>query len=250
MKIDDVLVIVEGKPIRVEDVLVHLKASGIFRNAACQLVEFEVIEKYAREQGIAFTEEELHNYLEGKRRYLGLPTASHLQTYFRNNGITYEQWRRAAERELIREKVRKAIANEKVIQSYYEAHRDAHRTVSLSRIVAERREILEEVKKKAEAGESFFQLARTYSIEESTRISGGFLGTILWSRLPAKMAEVLSKAKVNDILGPFQENHRWTIYRLDAMNEPELTPSLRREIEERLFAEWLHQAVRCARYGA
>ena len=244
MELPDVLIVVNGKRIRVEDVIVNLKVTGAFRDEVCRMVETEVLKKKAKELGLKITEEEHFEFAGSKRRYWGLSRAEEMNEYCRSNGITMEQWQESTKHELLRTKIRDKVVEDRVIQDYFNGHRETMKAVSLSRIVCESREDAEKLKERVlNKGENFSELARKHSLEQNTRIAGGYLGTVRRGMLPQKVDEALFSAQVADLLGPFGENGLWSLYKVDAVRDPELNEVTKKDIADRLFAVWLQRAI-------
>jgi hypothetical protein len=243
MKLTDVLIRVDGREITAEDVLVFLKANGIFRNTVCQLVELEVMKRRAADLGIGRDESAFEEYCHRKRRYWGiLPTAA-MHDFCRKNGITLEQWLEATRLEYIRDSVRGHVVSEEEVQAFFEKHREGLRTVTISRIVCEDEAAARKVLARAEAGEPFADLARECSREGSTRVAGGYLGTVRRGALAPAVEAPVFAASAGEIVGPLFENGYWTLYRIDGIREPVLDETLRRDISDRLFRRWLQAAI-------
>lgn len=88
MEMHDVLTTVSGKPITVEDVIVHLKGTGTFRNAIYQLIEHRVIDFKCKELRVNVGDSEFRDYARTRRRLLGLTNAVDMSRYCRWHGIT------------------------------------------------------------------------------------------------------------------------------------------------------------------
>jgi len=244
MEMQDVLIVVNGTRIKVEDAIVHLKAQGVFREIVCRLVEQEVVSTKSRELGIEISDAELYDFVSAKRRYAGLARAEDMNEYCRNNGITVEQWNKIARSELLLRKTRTQVVSEEAVLNYFNSNKEQMKMVSVSRIVSREADIANELKERVRnLSENFSDLARRDSIEENTRMAGGYLGTIRRGMLPRKVDDAIFSTEVNEVCGPFSENGRWTIYRVNGVREPRLDEALKKEIADRLFKAWLQQAI-------
>lgn len=248
MDLQDTLIVVNGKKVKVEDVLVYLKATGIFRDAVCRLVEAEVVQNKARELGAEPTENEFYEFASAKRRYARLVRAEDMQEYCRANGVTLDHWHQVTRSELAMIKMRAKVVQEKDIADYFSTHRDTMKTLSLSRIVCPDTAKAKDLKDRIAGGENFYDLARRYSLDEHTRAAGGYLGTVRRKMLSPKVEEVIFSAKVDDVCGPFNENSLWSIYKVDAVREAELNNALKKEIADQLFKAWLARAIAASRF--
>ncbi|HYG76459.1 MAG TPA: peptidylprolyl isomerase [Planctomycetota bacterium] len=248
MELQDTLIIVNGKKLKVEDVLVHLKATGMFRDTVCRLVEMEVLQSKCRELGVEITEQEFYEFAANKRRFARLTRAEDMHEYCRANGITLEQWHQVAKNELMLMKIRNRVVQEKDVADYFNSNRESLKTISLSRIVCTEQSAAKELKDRVAAGENFYDLARRYSVEEHTRMAGGYLGTVRRKMLPQKIEEVLFASKVDDVVGPIGEGQYWTLYRIDAVRDAELSSAVKKEIADRLFKDWMQRAIASSRF--
>lgn len=247
MDLRDVLTSVHGKPITVEDVIVFLKANGTFRNSIYQMISNEVTALKSRDMGIDVAERELQDYTALKRQELGLQSAVEMNDYCKWLGVTYDQWERSLEAELLRCKLRKAMYPEATIREIFDTYQYRLRSISLSRIVGSDRESLRRILDDLRAGQGdFATLARECSVEESSRMAGGYLGTVRWGMLPQEIEETIFTAEVNDVIGPLQQDGYWVLYRIDDIRGGEYTEELREQIRDWLFSDWLEDAVRNA----
>ncbi|MCY3019244.1 MAG: peptidylprolyl isomerase [Planctomycetota bacterium] len=249
MEMQDTLIIVDGKQITVTDVLVYLKATGVFRDAVCRLVELEVIRNKLPELRIEITEAELYEFAAQKRRFARLERAEEMNEYCRNNGITLAHWLVVTRDELMLQKLRAKVVAESDIAGYFAQNRAMMKTVALSRIVCRDDATAKNVIRRAAAGESFSELARRCSVEENTRHCGGYLGAVRRRMLPTAVDDKVFAARANDVLGPFWENGYWSVYKIEAIREAELGSSLKQEIADRLFKAWLQRAIAASRFA-
>jgi parvulin-like peptidyl-prolyl isomerase len=248
MEMTDVLVLVNGKEIRVEEVIGYLKARGIFRDAVCRMAEIEVLKDKSKELGIALTEDEVRDFSDRKRRFWNLSADEQLQAYCVRHGITQEHWWGLVRNELLQEKIRAAVVTDKAVKKYFETNSARLRSVSASRIVcAERKQAEKLLSDISDQGEPFSVMARKHSIEKNTSVAGGYLGAITRGMLPVESDAAVFAGKPGDIIGPFPENGSWSLYRIEEVRDIALSDSLRQEISERLFRQWLQRTIAEAR---
>ena len=244
MQLQDVLIGVNGTQIKVEDVLIYLKVNGAFRDTVCRLVEMQVVTNKSKELGVEVSDAEMYEFAGAKRRYAGLSRAEDMHEYCRNHGITVEHWNQVARNELLLKKTRDMVVRPATILEYFNTHKDLMKTVSVSRIVSRDAAAASDLKDRAHTGgENFSDLARRHSVEENTRMAGGYFGSVRRGMLPPKVDTALFTAALNDVVGPFSENGQWTIYRINGMREPQLNEGVKKEISERLFKVWLQKSI-------
>lgn len=241
---DDVLTSVHGKPITVRDVVDFLKASGHFRTAIYGAIEIEVIKLKARGMGIEASAGELREHSEMKKRWMGLHSAQHWHEHCRWLGIDDEQWEKMVRTEVLRKKLQQRAIGAADIKRYFSANRARLATVRLSRIVcteeAQAAHLAEHVRQRPD---NFAAMARQHSVEEQTRDGAGYLGSFSRGILPEAIERTVFGAAPGDVLGPFSENGRWSLYRVEGFDHTELDEAQRTYIAERLFSEWLRHEV-------
>ena len=248
MEMDDVLTKVQGKPITVNDVVDHLKVSGIFRNTIYYLIEIEVIRIEAARRKIIVTPDDVEAGLAEKRQYMGLTDPSEMNKHFRRNGIRLEQWKQSVADEILRRKLKDAIAGDQEIDDYFAKNSEQLRMLCVGRIVCKERPQIEAIKSQVLSGEEeFATLARKHSQEQTSRIAGGHLGCFKQGMLPPEIDQALFSAGENQIFGPFQQNGFWALYRIEEVIREELNKAAKGHIADKLFAEWLHHKVVTAR---
>lgn len=248
MKMQDVLTRVQGKPITVQDVVDLLKVNGNFRNTIYQMIEMEVINLQAKTRNIVCTEEELEEHNESKRRMMGLSSAVAFSNYCRLNGIRPEQWKTAIASELLKRKLKTSVVGEREVETYFQSNRQNLKMVCLARIVVKTREEAESIKERVTQEEADFStLARQYSLENTSRIAGGYLGCFKKGSLPPEIDKVIFNSPVKSVAGPFVQSTFWAIYRIEEVMQAEINDTLKSQITDRLFNQWLSTEVQNAR---
>lgn len=248
MEITDILTSVNGKPITVEDVLIHLKACGTFRNAILELIELEVIESKAAELGITLSEDELYAYTENQRASMGLSDTLRMNEYCSLMGITMDQWYTTMEKDLLRIRLMERLIDQGDIEASFEGQKERLKTVSTSRIVCADQQMSEELSRLLNANpEEFSPLARKHSLEQNTRVAGGYVGNIQPGMLPEEIEERLFQAGEGELVGPLWQNGYWVLYRVEHITHQELNSTMTTQIRESLFQQWLEREVYSAK---
>lgn len=248
MEMQDTLTTVAGEPITVADVITHLKCNGTFRNAIYHVIEKKVILQKCNELGITLTDHELHTHAEIKRRMLGLTNAVDLNQYCRWHGIVMEQWNETVWQELLRQKLQNTIISAEDVEVFFKEHKNDYIMASVSRIVCADQTAIQRAKERVYLqGEDFAAVARKVSLEKNTRIAGGYLGCIKYGTLPQTINQAVFSAKPGTVQGPFEQSGYWVLYRTEDHRNTELDESLRKNIKNRLFNQWLHRAVLSAK---
>lgn len=244
MQLEDVLIRVNGKAITVADTLTYLKATGVFHDTICHLVETEAIKARAEAEKALPPEEVVHAFLESKRAHWGLVNAEQLHRFCRTNGVTHEQWLEISETECLWRHLLHRVVDPQAIAAHFTEHAEAMKTLAVSRIVVGEAALAERVAAEAKTEPARFGLlAREHSDEENTARAGGYLGIVKRGMLPESVEAELFQGAQGSVHGPYDEDGVYSIYHIDAIQGADLTPALREEIRGRLFRQWVRGAL-------
>lgn len=248
MEMQDVLTTVNGGPITVADVTVHLKVNGTFRNAIYQLIEARVIAAKSHELNIQISEREFYEYADTKRRLFGLLNAIDMNRYCKWHGVLMDQWNEAVRLELVRKKLKEKIITDANVIEFFGEHKDDFVMAYVSRIVcAEQMEVYQAKEQIVAHREDFAAVARRISMEKNTRIAGGYLGGIKPGTLPKLIEQEIFSAQPDSVLGPYEQSGYWVLYRVEELSNPTLNETLKQQICDHLFGKWLQKEVLSAR---
>lgn len=247
MDMTDVVTTVGGEPVTVRDVCVRLKSIGVFRNTIYQVIEDKVVAHKLKKLNIKHNMQELRAYFDKRRKDHGITDVHEMQNYCRWLGVTLMQWEDMIEKEFFKEKLKDYVIIPDEIAAFYKSHEDSFTVVSLSRIVKKNQKDAEQIAKLVQSGKEFSALAREYSIEESSRVLGGYLGGFKKGMISDAIWEQAMIAGAGSLIGPIAEQNYWVVYRVDAVRGGELNNELNRNIKDRLFREWLNKEVYKAR---
>lgn len=244
MDFDAVVTSVKGDKIRFRDVIVHLKSKGIFRHAIYELIEQKVIDQALRENKLEVPVDEVERHARNTRVSLGIEDETTFARYLRFYGLTEEQWFAFIRQETARECLRQGLITPQRITEYFRREPLRFASVSIARIACRTREESDRVLEAARENKlDFVELARCFSCDESTRLSGGFIGNVKRGMLPPEVEQQVFSSAGNEVFGPYHENSLWTVYKVYSVNLPKLTDALKKVIRDQIFNEWLRQQV-------
>lgn len=244
MQIDSVVTTVRGAKIRVGDVIVQLKLKGLFRSTIYELIEQQIVQQTLSQLGLSVPEDDVLKRAQHLRASLGIIEDSLFRRYLSFYGISPEQWyhhsRMLASFDYLKHHL---VSPRKITESF---RRDPLRfaSVSVARIVCRSREDAERVSAAiVEKRKDFVELARLHSADDSTRLSGGYIGNVKRGILPPEVENQAFEGSDNQVIGPFHENGLWTFYKVYSVNVPKLTDALKNVIRDQIFSEWLREQV-------
>jgi parvulin-like peptidyl-prolyl isomerase len=232
-----------------------------------EMIEEELIRQKAAEEGITVSPEEVQLYIErlfGYERYPPTPTPttitttqtltetptpsptpmseedfrrlyqSFLSILGKEAGISEQEYREMIAVELLREKLRQALA-EKVPTTAEQVHA---RHILLDS-EEEAKKVLEELK----AGADFAELARKYSKDEDTKENGGDLGWFPKGEWEPAFDAVVFSLKVGEISDVVRTSRGYHIIKVEGHEmDRELDPDYLAQKRAAALDEWLQQA--------
>lgn len=245
MQSDAVVTTVRGERIRVADVIVHLKMRGTFRSAIYELIEHRVVEQAATAFGVSVTAQAVEQLAQARRHEHGAVDDRSFAEYLRFHGVSREQWMRSIRLEALREALKWHVATPRRLTELFRRHPGRFQSVSLARVVCRNRAEAERVFAEASNGtQEFIVLARDHSVDEASRLSGGYFGNVTRGILPPEVEERAFVAKADEVIGPFREaGGLWSVYKVYAVNTPKLNDALKAMLADQIFQEWLREQV-------
>jgi parvulin-like peptidyl-prolyl isomerase len=244
MELGTAVTTVKGDAISVADVILHLKAKGTFRTAIYEIIEQRVIEYKLRECGVILPQAEIDERVQSRRTKLALWDEEAFKAYLKHFGLTREQWLETIAAEIRRERLREAVVTKDLVQNYYRQNSARFTSISIARIACRTKGDAERVLTAAtESVTDFVDLARQYSVDENTRFSGGYIGNLKRGMLPAEVDERAFACRDDSVIGPFNENGMWTIYKIYSRTVTKLNEALIKQIKDVIFEEWLRHQV-------
>lgn len=245
---DVVLVKVNGIDVKTSDILVRLKANGEYRKALTSQIQFSSIKDFAAKNSIEVSDGELQAQVTVKRKELQLFTIDDTNKYLSNLGISIDQWAETLEEELLVEKVKSHVITDEVIESFYNQNKQQFVSLSLYKIVLKDKEAAEEIKLQTTAdGVPFTALAQKFSDDKLTAQSGGFAGLKTRGTLNPAVETFIFASQEGEVLGPFQEDGTYTLYKVEKKNYPELNEALKAQIKNQLYENWKTSLMGAAR---
>ncbi|CAK0779133.1 Parvulin-like PPIase [uncultured Gammaproteobacteria bacterium] len=244
MNFDAIVTTVRGETIKVGDVVAHLKLKGLFRPAIYELIERKVICQGLRELNVVIPEAELAKRSRDARMAMGVESPESFARFLSSHGVGEEDWLEQIQAQVARETLKQSLVTTAKIVDYYRKEPHRFTSVSLARVVCRSREEAERVVAESRDNrQDFVELARCFSVDDSTRQSGGFIGNVKHGMLPPEVEQQAFTAADNAVIGPFHENSLWTVYKVYSVNVPKLTDALKNVIRDQIFNEWLREQV-------
>jgi len=229
---------VNGQSVSVPQLLRFAKSdneSRFIRNAADALL----IRQAAVAAGISVTNEEIQQAADSFRAKRDLCDPKRTNRWLARHYLSSAEWESLLEDEIIRVKLRNALTAGRV-EKYFAEQRLSFDAATISRIVVKEENIARELRAQiVEDDADFYSLARTHSIDISTRPAGGYAGLARRSEMEPAMESAVFGAQPGKTVGPLKTYSGWQLLKIEAIHLATLDDSLRETIKSLLFDEWL-----------
>jgi parvulin-like peptidyl-prolyl isomerase len=140
---------------------------------------------------------------------------------------------------IISYKIRENVSKDKVDKYFSENILFFEEALLSHLVMAEEGEIQELKYQIKEEGADFNSMAREYSIDETTRLAGGFMGRVKRSALNPVTEAAVFGASPGDIVGPFESDFGYHLIKIEKFNKPVLTNDVIESIKDTLYRQWL-----------
>ena len=237
---------VNGEQVSLAAALLHAKLAGRlqFLQAA---FDAALIRQAAAQRGIEATDEEIQTVADEFRVARELYDADATEAWLTNHFLSYEDWETLLVHEIITRKLRDAVTTGQ-LEHHFVVNRLKYDTAAISRIVVKDEDVARELRAQiADDGADFHALARAYSIDNATRLAGGYAGLVRRPDMEAEVEAAVFGAPANTVLGPFKSDDGWLLVKVEQQQRATLDDAMREGVKAELFAEWLAERRRKAR---
>jgi putative peptide maturation system protein len=229
---------VNGEEISLGKVLALARIRNSFP-ALDEKIEAVLLNQAAKELSIEATDEELQEAVDEFRLNQGLYSAADTTAWLERTGIELDDLEDLLAARIIGSKIRETVATGGV-EKYFSENILSFESALLSHLVmteeGEAQELKYQIK---EEGADFNSMAREYSIDETTRLAGGFLGRVARSALDAETEAAVFGASAGEVVGPFKTDLGYQLIKIEKLNKPALTDNTIELVKDILYGQWL-----------
>jgi parvulin-like peptidyl-prolyl isomerase len=193
----------------------------------------------ARRAGLSVNDQELQQAADNFRLKNGMASAEQTTQWFQREAITPDDFAAGLERDLVVEKLRRAIADPR-LEGVFNANTARFARVKLKRILvgseADARQIIDAV---ANGRSTFEDQAKEKSLDLVTKQSGGDAGIVRRVDLAAPLAEAVFAAEPGKLVGPVQAGQGFLVLRVEEFLPAELDEAIKNGLRKEIFDAWL-----------
>jgi peptidyl-prolyl cis-trans isomerase C len=235
------------------------------------LIEFEIAEAYAEENGITVSESEVNQEIEsikdqvaGQARAQGMNVGREeaFQQALQQADLTEEELREQIREQLPAQKVQVRVAgdaeaSQEEVEKFYEENKELQFTTPEQRCARhilfskDQKEKAEEVKGQLQNGADFAELAKEFSQDPGSAENGGDLGCLGKGETVPSFEEAVFNAKEGEIVGPVESEFGYHVIEVTEIRERSIQPlsEVESQIREQLstdeqaerFSAWVQE---------
>ena len=236
---------VNGEEISLADALLPAKLAGRLQFLQDAL-DAALVRQAAAQRRLEATDEEIQAAADEFRAARELFDADATEAWLANHFLSYEDWEALLVHEIIKRKLREAVVAGQ-IEQYFASNRLNYDTAAISQIVVRDEDVARELRAQiAEDGADFHTLARQFSLDDATRLAGGYAGLVRRPDMEAEVEAAVFGAPANTVLGPFKSDDGWLLVKVEQQQRATLDDAMREGVKAELFAEWLAERRRKA----
>lgn len=222
-----------------DEIVNFLKRNIQLREVYEKILQQSVIERVARERGIAVTPEEIQAEAERQRRERRLEKASDTLAWLAAQKITSDDWESGIRDRLLAQKLADHLFSKEVEKFFAQNRLDFDR-VLLYQIIVTDFNLAQELFYQIEEREiSFYEAAHLYDIDEKRRQQCGCEGKLDRWQFKPDIAAAVFGGSLGVASGPFQTALGYHLFMVEEFIPAELTPQRYQDILDRIFKEWL-----------
>ncbi|USR91485.1 peptidylprolyl isomerase [Phormidium yuhuli AB48] len=237
--------------ITIDDQAISLKQAIGYLNTTGDLPKFiqRILYRHIIEQtlshrlDVAVEPQQIEQAIVNFRVQNKLTEPAPFEEWLKSQGLTYESFQKRVS-ESLRVEVLKQKEISQESRKYFNDNKAALDRIVLSRIVVLAQALAKEIQQQLTNGTATFEaLAKQHSVTNDSSL-GGLMGTLQMGQLPPEIRGQLAGHGVGDIIGPLEVEGRYTILRIEQILPAAYEGDLRKQLEERFFAQWLQNQLK------
>ena len=205
-------------------------------------VEYYLVNR-ARRAGLSVNDQELQQAADNFRLKNGMATSEQTTQWFQREAITSDDFAAGLERDLLVEKLRRAIADPR-IPEVFDQNTGRFVRVRLKRLlVATEVEAREAIDAIANGRSTFEDQARQRSLDLVTKNVGGDAGVVRRVDLAQPLGDAVFGSEVGKLVGPVQAGQGFLVFRVEEFLPAELDEGIKTGLRKEIFDAWLRQEL-------
>ncbi len=205
----------------------------------------KIVEAEARSRNLTVSDDELGKAAEDFRLEHDLFQASEFESYLKSADLSLEDFEKKTEAPLLLQKLKEAVVLESAVEKAFYENKSGYDRATISRIIVAEEGLAQEIASSVREKEATVEeLAKRHTLVAEERFSGGFQGTFTRDNIYMDMEAPIFNAKNGSVVGPVLVENEFHVVWVHEIVPAQLSPEIRAQIRERLFEEWLEQALK------
>lgn len=226
------------------EVFERLKISCKLSSIVQETIRQQIIRDAAKAEGIAITDLELQQSADNFRVRYNLYNPATTWDWLQKNYLTGDDFEKLIDESLITSKLIKHLFSDRV-EPYFYRHQLDYTQAALYEIVFDDFDTaLEQFYALEEKEVTFIEVARQYIQEPNLRRQHGYQGMRSRTVLHSAISAAVFACDPPQILKPIVIDKNVHLILVEEIVQPQLNESLRGQILDRLFSDWLEQQVK------
>jgi parvulin-like peptidyl-prolyl isomerase len=225
------------------DFLAAMKRSRRLRPLLLDAFVEHYLVNRARRAGLSVNDQELQQAADNFRLKNGMASAEQTSQWFQREAITADDFAAGLERDLLVEKLRRAIADPR-LQDVFNQNTARFARVKLKRLLvateSEARQVIDDV---ANGRATFEDLARQKSLDLQTKNAGGEAGVVRRVDLAQPLGDAVFGTEAGKLVGPVQAGQGFLVFRVEEFLPAELDEGIKNGLRKEIFDAWLRQEL-------
>lgn len=230
---------IDAHLISLSQALKYLRASGDFQPFLIKIIRQHLIEQELQSlTDLEISSTQIDQSIIDFRLQNHLVNSEDFESWLQLQQINYDDLRDQMKVRLKIEKLKIDVTAPK-LEEYFNANKALLAQVVLSRIVVADLDFALNLKSQILEDTSRFEtLARKHSLTDD-RLVNGIMGAVSLGQIPDQIREFVATANPGELIGPVEIDSRYALLRVEQILPPSLEGSLKRELQEQLFEQWL-----------
>jgi parvulin-like peptidyl-prolyl isomerase len=225
------------------DFLAAMKRSRRLRPLLLDAFVEHYLVQRARRAGLTVGDQELQQAADNFRLKNGMASAEQTTQWFQREAITPDDFAAGLERDLVVEKLRRAIADPR-LEQVFNANTARFARVKVKRILvgteAEARDVIDRV---TNGQGTFEDVAREKSLDLVTKQTGGDAGIVRRVDLAAPLGDAIFSTEAGKLVGPIQAGQGFLVFRVEEFLPAVLDEGIKNGLRKEIFDAWLRQEL-------
>lgn len=232
---------IDDQPISLAKAIAYLRTTGDFQPFLLKIIRQHLLEtELQTRDDLEIDSTIIEQAVIDFRFENQLRNPDGFQEWLNAKGINYADFRYQIAAGLKIEKLKSEVTAPK-LEEYFNANKALLDQVVLSRIVVSAPDFALNLKSQILADSSRFEpLAKEHSLTDD-RLVSGIMEPVSLGQIPDEIRGYVATAKPGELIGPLEIEGRYALLRVEQILPVSLDGSLKRELQNQLFEQWLQQ---------